>query len=112
MPPVEPNGTASDRPAESMRRGQHAHRNPAPRHRFPTHSHPTRPLRRRSVTLTPPTPGPILAARPHQAGSLTRGRNGFDGDVDVRAARRGARGHVKTGNPATANDNNAVALAA
>jgi hypothetical protein len=39
------------------------------------------------------------------------GRNGFDGDDDVRAACRGAHGHVKMGNPATANDN-AVALAA
>lgn len=41
----------------------------------------------------------------------TRGRTGFDVDVDVRAARRGAHGHVKMGKPATANDN-AVALAA
>lgn len=39
------------------------------------------------------------------------GRNGFDGDDDVRVARRGAPGHVKRGNHATANDN-AVALAA
>jgi hypothetical protein len=36
---------------------------------------------------------------------------GFDGDHDVRIARRGAHGHVKMGKPATANDN-AVALAA
>jgi hypothetical protein len=37
---------------------------------------------------------------------------GFDEDVDARIARRGAHGHVKMGKPATANDNNAVALAA
>jgi hypothetical protein len=40
------------------------------------------------------------------------GRTGFDVDDNVRAARRGAHGHVKMGNPATANDNDAVALAA
>src|SRR5437660_587975 len=33
-----------------------------------------------------------------EARSLTRGRNGFDGDDDVRVARRGAPGHVKRGN--------------
>ena len=42
----------------------------------------------------------------------TWGRTGFDGDVDVRIARRGAQGHVKMGNHATANDNGAVAFAA
>ncbi len=39
------------------------------------------------------------------------GRNGFDGDDEIRAACRGAHGHVKMGTIATANDN-AVALAA
>lgn len=43
----------------------------------------------------------------------TWGRTGFDEDVDVRIARRGAQGHVKMGNKAKANDNGAdAALAA
>jgi hypothetical protein len=44
-------------------------------------------------------------------GGAVAGTIGFDEDDDARTACRGARGHVKTGNPATANDN-AVALAA
>lgn len=39
------------------------------------------------------------------------GRTGFDGVSEFEVACRGARGHVKTGKQATANDN-AVALAA
>jgi hypothetical protein len=37
------------------------------------------------------------------------GRNGFDGDDEVRIARRGAHGHVKMGKTATANDNTVAA---
>ena len=55
---------------------------------------------------------PASPTGPTRRSSLTRGRIGFDGDDEAEAASRGAHGHVKMGTNATANDNNAVALAA